>query len=87
MQDITPEIARSLGLEETKGVVVTNVNVDSEAERKGIRRGDVIVEINSQAIESVAHFKKLTKDLKKDKPLLVLINRNNDTFFIPLKAE
>jgi len=87
VQDITPEIARSIGLEDVKGVVVTNVTPDSEAERKGIRRGDVIVEINSQPITSVTEFKKLTKDLKKDKPLLILINRNNDTFFVPLKAE
>jgi serine protease Do len=87
VQDITPEIGRSLGLEETNGIVVTNVTPDSEADKKGIRRGDVIVEINSQQISSVADFKKLTKDLKKDKPLLILINRNNDTFFIPLKVE
>jgi len=87
VQDISPEIARSLGLDDIKGIVVTNVTTDSEAERKGIRRGDVIAEINSQPITSVAEFKKLTKDLKKDKPLLILINRNNDTFFIPLKVE
>ena len=87
VQDITPDIARSLGLEETKGIVVTNVAIDSEAEKKGIRRGDVLVEINSQTIESVADFKKLPKDLKKGKPLLVLVNRNNDTFYVPLKVE
>ena len=87
VQEVSPEIARSLGLEDVKGVVVTNVAQDSEAERKGIRRGDVIAEINSQPVTSVADFKKLTKDLKKDRPLLILINRNNDTFYIPLKVE
>src|SRR5262249_23496757 len=87
VQDITPEIARSLGVDQLKGVVVTNVAPDSEAERKGIRRGDIVLEINSEPLTSVADFRRLTKDLKKNKPLLVLISRNNDTFFIPLKVE
>lgn len=87
VQELSPEIARSLGLDQTKGVVVANVAPDSEAELKGIRRGDVILEINSQTVNSVQDFKKLTKDLKKSTPLLVLINRSNDTFFLTLKVE
>jgi len=87
VQDISPEIARSLNLENTKGVVVANVTADSEAEKKGIKRGDVILEINSEVVESVTDFKRLTKDLKKSKPLLVLVSRNSETFFIALKAE
>jgi len=87
VQELTPEIARSLGVDQPKGIVVTNVAPDSEADKKGIRRGDILLEINSEAVNSVTDFRRLTKDLKKNKPLLVLINRNNDTFFIPLKVE
>ena len=87
VQDLTPDIARSLGLEESTGVVVSNVAPDSEADRKGLRRGDVIVELDSQPVNSAAAFRKHTKDLPKNKPILLLVNRNNNTIFFTLKLE
>lgn len=87
VQDITPEIARSLGLDESKGVVVTNVAPDREADRKGLRRGDVILEVDSQAVNSSADFRRLTKDIQKNKPLLLLVNRANDTVYFTLKLD
>lgn len=87
VQDITPEIARGLGLDSSTGVVITNVSPESEAERKGLRRGDVILEVNSQSVESSADFRKFTKDLPKNRPLVLLVNRNNQTIFFSLRLE
>jgi serine protease Do len=87
VQDVTPEIARSLGLEETKGVVIANVAPDSEAERKGLHRGDVILEIDSQPVVSASEFRKLVRKVEKNKPLLLLVSRNNQTIFFTLKVE
>jgi serine protease Do len=87
VQDITPEIARSLGLEEPKGIVVTNVKTESEAEKKGIRRGDIILELNSEPVNSVTDFRRITGEIKKTRPLLVLVSRNGETFFVALKVD
>jgi S1-C subfamily serine protease len=45
-QDITPRIARLLGLAQDHGVVVTGVDAGSPAEQAGLRPGDVVTSIN-----------------------------------------
>jgi serine protease Do len=50
VQEITPLIARSIGLESTQGVIVSQVDEGSPASKAGIRRGDIIVEVNKAAI-------------------------------------
>ena len=51
IQNITPEVAQSLDLKDTKGVIVSNVRVGSAAEKAGVKRGDIVLAINNDAIE------------------------------------
>jgi Do/DeqQ family serine protease len=51
VQPITSELAASLGLKEARGVIVSNVEAGSPAERAGIKQGDVIVVINGNQID------------------------------------
>jgi Do/DeqQ family serine protease len=50
VQAITEDIAQSLGLKETKGVLVGSVQKGGAAERAGIRQGDVITAFNGSAV-------------------------------------
>jgi serine protease Do len=51
LQPLTAEIARSVGVPAgTRGLVVTNVDPNSDAAEKGIRRGDVILSVNRQPV-------------------------------------
>ncbi|MGQ9796317.1 DegQ family serine endoprotease [Desulfosoma sp.] len=50
IQDVTPEIAESFGLKETKGVLVSDVVQDSPAEKGGIQAGDIITEFNGEEV-------------------------------------
>jgi Do/DeqQ family serine protease len=52
VQQVTSEIAQSLGLSEARGVIVNSVVPGSAAERAGIRRGDILVSINGEQIDS-----------------------------------
>lgn len=64
--DITPDIAERLGIEDRKGVIITDVKPQSPGYKAGLRRGDVIRSINQIPIKGVADYNKLVKKLKGD---------------------
>ena len=51
IQKITPEIAKSFGLKEAEGALVSDVMEDGPAEKAGIKRGDVIISFNGKKIK------------------------------------
>jgi serine protease Do len=51
IQDVTPDIADSVGLKTSKGAVVTEVTKDSPADKAGIKSGDVITAVDGEQIE------------------------------------
>lgn len=51
VQNISPELAESFGLEQTTGVLIAGVMAEGPAGEAGIRPGDIITSINEQAIE------------------------------------
>ena len=52
IQEVTPEIAEQFDLTEAKGVLVGDVIEDSPAEKAGIKRGDIIVKVNDEEVNS-----------------------------------
>lgn len=85
VQTLTPEIAENLGVEDTKGVVVSGVESGSAADEAGIRRGDVVLEVNRQAVEDVETYKAALKKVEKGKNVLLLVRRGENTIFLALK--
>ncbi|HMO17510.1 MAG TPA: Do family serine endopeptidase [Oligoflexia bacterium] len=85
LQNLNPEIAKSLGLKDSSGVLVADIEPDSVAVESGIRRGDVILEVNSFEIKSISDFKSKTMNIRKSEPLLILIRRGQETFFTTMK--
>ena len=51
IQPVTSDIARSLGLEQVRGALVNAVTPGSPADKAGMRRGDVILAVNGQAVK------------------------------------
>jgi Do/DeqQ family serine protease len=56
LQEVTPEIAESLGLKRPSGALVANVAADGPAAKAGIKTGDLIVTIDGVAIEDPNAF-------------------------------
>ena len=52
MYTVTPDLAKSLGLKNSEGALVSQVVDGSPAEKAGIRTGDVITSVNGQAVKS-----------------------------------
>ncbi|HJV65326.1 MAG TPA: DegQ family serine endoprotease [Geomonas sp.] len=85
--DLTPERAQQLRLKSDRGVVITEVQPDSLADRAGLQEGDVIREINGMRINSVADYGKAITSVKKGEYLKVLLRRNNSSMFVALRPE
>ena len=52
MQDVTPQIARHLGLKENRGALIADIYRGGPAHRAGIRRGDLIVGFNGREVQN-----------------------------------
>ena len=86
IQDLNPQVARQLGLPSTvSGVVVTEVQPDSPAAEAGIRRGDVVQEVNRQPVKSATEFRSAVTQSAKS--LLMLIQRDDKTFYAVVDRE
>jgi serine protease Do len=84
VQEITPEIAKHLGLSVKKGVIVVDVQEGSTAEEVGIQPQDIILQINKNKIESMKDYISEIRKAGEKGGILLLINRGRSTFFVPL---
>ncbi len=84
--DLTKEIALQLGLNSAeKGVVVVKVEPGSPADEAGLKKGDVILEIDRKKINNVEDFKRITSLVKsKEETVLLYINRGGNRLFLTL---
>ena len=82
VDELTPQISRQLGLpQDTFGVVVTGVAPGSPASEAGLRRGDVIQEVNRKPVTNVQAFVDALRNSGGD-PVMLLVNRAGSTAFV-----
>lgn len=67
VQNITKELAKQFGAEESEGVIITTVQRGSIGESKGLRAGDIITMVNNQPVSNTREFNEAIKssDIKK----------------------
>jgi serine protease Do len=86
-QDITPELAQSMGLETEEGVLVSDVIAGQGAAEAGIKRGDVITEIDRKPVKNMAEYSHSLGIIKKGRTVLFLIRRGGTTIYIAVKIK
>ncbi|MFY9845458.1 MAG: Do family serine endopeptidase [Terriglobales bacterium] len=73
VRSITPDLADRLGIAAGKGMVVQDVKQGSFAEDLGLNRGDVILEVNKQPVNSAEDFSKIEASLKSGQDVVFLV--------------
>ncbi len=87
VQNLTPQIARELGLKQTAGVVVTAVEPGSPAEDAGIQTGDVIRSVNRKSVKNVDEFVRALEKAKKGASILLLVQRGPSALFVAVELK
>jgi serine protease Do len=87
VRKLTPEMADRLDVPAGKGVIVQDVKGGSFAEDIGVGRGDVILEINKQPVNSEDDFAKAESHLKSGQDVVFLVrprgsSRQDGTIFM-----
>jgi len=86
VENITPQLARELGMSDKDGVVITQVQAGSSADGAGLRRRDIILEVDRQPVKDVHSYEQALAKRRADSVLL-LIKRAGSTLFVPLKRQ
>ena len=87
VQDITEGVAQSLKLESVEGVLVSDVTAGNAAAEAGIRRGDVISEMNRSIVKDMRDYQNLMASVQKGSSVLFLVKRGGSTIYIAVKVE
>jgi S1-C subfamily serine protease len=94
MIDLTPEIAKEnnadpnapMMIPEVKGVLVMRIVPNTPAEKAGIRKGDVIVQIDGEAVTAAEKLQNLVENSKIGQSLKLKLRRGSETKEVAVKT-
>lgn len=77
--ELNGEIAQKLGIEQTEGVYIYEIEPDSGADKAGLETGDIIIKINNVKVSTMADLLGYLKTKRPGDKIEVTIIRNGDT--------
>jgi len=83
---ITAQLQQQLGIKDKNGVLVLSVDQGSIADEAGIQKGDVIKEVNHKPVKNLAEYNSAVAGMAKGQPLLLLLKRKGQTFFVTMEG-
>jgi serine protease Do len=88
LDNVTPDVARELRLRPgVDGALVVDIEPTSEAADAGVRRGDVILEINRQRVHSAADAGRALRSVNGGQTVFLLISRQGNEMFLEMRKE
>ncbi|NNM80603.1 MAG: Do family serine endopeptidase [Gallionella sp.] len=86
VQELTPELAASFKLSETKGLLITEVVKNSPAEKSGIRAGDILVSIDAKPISDWSTMLETIANTAPGKIIAVDVTRDGTRQSLQIKV-
>ncbi len=81
---LSKDVAESIGLGKTQGVLVSAVEADSPADKAGVQPGDVITRFDGKAIDKVADLPRLVGNTKPGSHSTLTVLRRGKTLDLPV---
>jgi serine protease Do len=75
VQDVTPALARGLGLPDLKGVLVSDLAPGGPGARAGLQRGDIVLKVGERTVDSDGQFRNVVAQLAAGSRVRVLARR------------
>lgn len=86
VRELNEELAGRYGLPSSeRGAVIVRVKPRSTAEEMGVREGDIVLEVNRQAVSSAKVFERIAGKIPKDQAVLLLLKRQGRTMYLTLR--
>ena len=82
LRELTPQQKKKLGGK--SGLLV--VGAEGSAAQSGIRRGDVILAVNNNEVQTLEQFNKQIASAQAGKTVALLVLRGDSTLYIPVKV-
>jgi serine protease Do len=82
VQQLTPELRKQLDLGPDGGLIVAGVDPDSAGGKAGLRRGDVLLEVNQVPVPDLGSYRKALADAKGKESLLFLVKRGEGSRYL-----
>jgi serine protease DegQ len=86
VQDISPELAESFNLPNTNGTLIAGVQPGGPAERAGIRRGDILMAVESREVTDSTRMLNLIAALKPGEQATLKILRDDEESLVQIKV-
>ncbi len=76
VRQLTPEIARTMGYRDLKGIIIVDVKKGSSADKAGLEPGDIITEADSKKVGTLSEICNIVYNFKKSKKPVSLKIKN-----------
>lgn len=88
IKEVDDVIVKQFGLTEKSGALINNVLSNTPAQKAGLKRGDVIIEVNGIKIKNTRHLQDLISGLgPKEKAKIKIIRNRKEMFFNVVTGE
>ena len=87
VQELTPQIAKSFGYSNTKGVIISQAFKGGPSERAGLKRGDIIISLGNKHIKTIDDYNDLIYGYGHNDKISITVFRDGEKITVNVTAQ